>query len=411
MCEKILKQKIKNSGRKMIKIKPSDLPSELKKGSMYRTLMENGDEEFEIEEKYVVKEFVVKDIISFKTTLDIARYWDLYKLPIELYVYSFLHNEDVIKYINTLDDIAYKCVKEDFLYNIGLTKYKYDVIAYVKSIYENMDDNMKIMLDELEKTVYFSAKAEITHEEKDFLVEIDQYNEIFKNPCICININLHTDGYILENPFVRIFKINNKGTLFSLMKMEVYHRFAECIKESINWEFYVNNEFLSVHNGKIEVFNTIILITKYNRDNLSYQFKNLHTFFEDTVDSYFPIEFVLDHVKISENISDYDETLHVKGLLRPVVISVNEECDEVCEECDDECEEDECEGCDDECEECEECDDECDDECEECEECDDECEDEDEGEDDNMTTFTIFERLQFNQLFFDICKNELKKLR
>jgi hypothetical protein len=311
--------------KKMISLKPSDLPSELKKGSLYKTLVENGDEEFEIEEKYVVKEFIVNDIISFKTTLDLARYWDLYRLPIELYIYSFLHHEEVLSYVKTLDNISYNDVKEDFLYSIGLTKYKYEVIEYVKNMFCTLDDDLKKLLKELEDTVYLTYKLSTTKYKSRYLVQIGNNNEIVDNDYTCINVTIFAGAEIGLDEYVHIYKINNNHMLSSLMKMNIFSRLSYCIKESIEFEYSDKYDLIMFYKNILSIFDASINITRFNRDHISQQFEKMVDFFYETVKSVFPIKLVADHVLLNIGHNDFRADRHVPNLLE---YTLNEEDDD-----------------------------------------------------------------------------------
>src|SRR5437763_842073 len=111
------------------------VPYILRLGELYLTLKEEDDgKELKIEDKYVTyvtDNFNIENIRDFIRILNIVAYWQLFRIPIEIIIYSLFNRDEVLNFLQDESSKHSQIYKEDLLCNISLIKYKNEVIDYL----------------------------------------------------------------------------------------------------------------------------------------------------------------------------------------------------------------------------------------------------------------------------------------
>jgi hypothetical protein len=294
-------------------VKLSEIPFDLKRGDLYKSLKETLDtlKDIPIDEKYMMSDFSIDNLEKFKRVISVSRYWMLYRLPIEVYIYFFFHSDEVLSYIKTLDDIVDSKIKTDFLYNIDLVKYKYEIISYVFYTYaeEKMPTEILYDLNMLENTPYYKLDIEVSRKERNILLKVDQYNEIIKNPEIHLTLILRDNGRRIEIPFIVFRKINT--LIHSIARKNLFSFIKEALLLNNNYES--KDMFIRILKNRIQIDGHDLFITKINRDYLIYQFEELDKIVKQIITSFLPTKMIL--MNCFEDISSYREDSHKDNLL------------------------------------------------------------------------------------------------
>jgi hypothetical protein len=249
----------------------SNLAYPLKFGSLYKSFKEylSDDEVLPIPEKYVTNDFTIYNKDVFLNIINICDYWGLYKLPVEVYVYALFYREEVLSVINELDPIRMKAYKDDFTYNIGIIKYKNEIIDYVKNefIYEDIKElqqtqNYEISL-KCEKVVTEQylinsnqyTTLNITSLVYELSISNDNRNIITKTFETC---DTYTRNIIYQKSNNIVDGLVNENSLLGLNKL--INSIKSDTPINLGDMAFKNNELLTDYNS--------FYITKFNKDKI-----------------------------------------------------------------------------------------------------------------------------------------------
>lgn len=162
-------------------MKLNEVPYWLKKSDLYRNLVNNDPLEDVDENIKILDTPEILDYKTFKKVYKISSYWSLDSYPIELYIFSFLNKEKVLKFLlknETIESInLYGDIKNDFSlkkyknYIIDNFKSEHEIISYLNS-FDDYDVELKITSSEGDD-INFNKKYEDVH---DNIEDISEFN-------------------------------------------------------------------------------------------------------------------------------------------------------------------------------------------------------------------------------------------
>jgi hypothetical protein len=349
-------------------VKFCDIHDNLKEGELYKSLLEsidNENDEIEIEERYVINNFSIKNNDDFHRILQICSYWLLNKLPVEIYIYSFLHRENVLTYINNLnEEISHeRQYKEDLLYNIGLIQNKKEIIKNVTNEkntpnsekQENMtneenatnsekqenvtneenatnekntpnsEKEKKQNLQELENTEYYEFKIESKVEEKQMLFLLGDMNEIITNDTLTLVLHIFIEN-VKEKEINFTFSKINVIDLEKLTEILMFKEISSFLyNEALSSQCEYGN--IQLYENEITIYDLTIYVTKYNIDYLAKKFNEIYENMMDCLVTLFPIKYIsplhILQIKIINDISLYKEEKYKEKLISLLKMHIN----------------------------------------------------------------------------------------
>jgi hypothetical protein len=267
------------------------LPYILTLGELFLTL-EADDEDAIIDDKYVINDFYVRDIDSFIHVLNIVAYWQLYKIPVEIIVYSLLNRDEVL---NSLQDEASEhsqIYRKDFLYNVSLIKYKNEVIDYLKLFYNGRDKELMILSLTLSKNITLEKKEK--RENRTHMVTSGSEYQIIHNQLVNITINSIDDNILIPMDMISFFKINKISDIddiaenfdfIMISKFIYYLENYEVLDKVFTFGYYgINKMTLKFPKGRI-------VVTEYNRNIVLKELTSLYAKIREEMSSFLPMAY------------------------------------------------------------------------------------------------------------------------
>jgi len=140
--------------------KLSNLPSWAKYGHLYKG--KSNDDEVYIPEIYLIKDPFVDNMQDFQKVFNASNFYELYKYPVEIYVFCILNLDEVKSYLTEKNGTYEKLFLKELSYNKCILENRYDITQYMKFNKEYVtDDKYDEIISELEKSAYYELNFEI----------------------------------------------------------------------------------------------------------------------------------------------------------------------------------------------------------------------------------------------------------
>jgi hypothetical protein len=175
-----------------MKIHIKDIPYFLTLGQFYPTLE---GEEFEIDEENIIYDLSVNTEEKFFLILRIASYWQLYRLPTEIYVFFLFNREIILEKLKEMKEVPHiREYFEDFNLSIGLLKYKNDILEFISFKKLTLTEDEVSIINLLKETTYYTLSFTCESKTKNGIITNGNKYTNFEYFIYVLTINI-SSGY------------------------------------------------------------------------------------------------------------------------------------------------------------------------------------------------------------------------
>lgn len=256
-----------------LEVKLCDFESWWRKGNFYKNCKnteDNLNEYVVINSRYYVKDDSVGDMLDFVRVFDASNYFDLYKYPVEIYVYYIFNTEEVVEYMSNKGTYE-KLFMERLKYYKELLYYKNEVISHMKFKEDELVNKYGVKyfekLESLEVSDYYNIEYKLE-------LEDPYYGKILT---LCLNLNSK-----IENYWVNTFTINPHRSGNGQNSILTFEKISEKIRnnqrfEYDNIDYYDGILYISYYRDYSASPNTKELnITEFTRNNIADLFEKIY---------------------------------------------------------------------------------------------------------------------------------------
>lgn len=259
-----------------IEIKLTEFELWWRKGNFYNNcrdmITDDCDDIVVINSKFCIKDDFVGDMLDFVRVFDASNYFDLYKYPVEIYIYYLFNEDEVLEYMNNKLGTYEKLFIERLKYYKEIIHYKIEIIKH-----------MVFQEDELINKYgsIYTQKLESLKKSKFYNINYTLCPIIYRfEPCVTLKLMFDLKNnphpYLFEN--FKIFEEAKYGRYISAFKL---------ISEKIrNLEEFRYHEF-SYYKGILNIYEMLgpkykylgsvkLNITELNRNLIADMFQKIY---------------------------------------------------------------------------------------------------------------------------------------
>jgi hypothetical protein len=233
---------------------------------------------------------------DFIHKFNIVAYWQLFRIPLEIIIYSFFNKDKVITFLNEESSEHSKAYKEDLLLKKSLIKYKNEVIDYLKMFYKGEDK--KVILENLTASHDYNFVCNVKIMNVEMIAKnSDNYTyQLFNNQIISLIIYKKLDEMKFTLDSVEIKKISKEWfekdihELFEFVMISHFINYLEnyeILNKVFSYGLYKANHFGLIFPKQI------VFITLYNRELILKELKNLYANIRKEIENILPISFYI----------------------------------------------------------------------------------------------------------------------
>jgi len=222
-------------------MKLKNIPYWLKKGDLFNTFSENNSKLPNNLKEFITDSPEINSLEDFERVYNISHYWMLFRLPVEIYVYTFLNKKEILHFLEKLETVESKNLLDDIKNNKSFIKYKNIILEEYKDpeileFYNDIGFTFKID-DELTGEVEYSDK-------------IDTENEDFIGVTFCFNFKTIDEIILKHEIFMRHNEYDNNLKKFEDFLKNLKNDKSDYLnfygtEETSSTRIFFKNEYLS----------------------------------------------------------------------------------------------------------------------------------------------------------------------
>ena len=178
-----------------------NFPSWLKNGSVFKNL--NLERNYDLENddivpfpnSFIINSFEIESTRDFINVFKASNFFDLFKYPVSVYLYSLLYRDEVFNILDEIDDNYSSLYKKDLEGYKSILKYKNEILEYASFLgFIELE-----ILEELRQSLNYCIKIENIIDENIKYMYDEKYKtyEEYKYPSLELKINLSIDDVII----------------------------------------------------------------------------------------------------------------------------------------------------------------------------------------------------------------------
>jgi hypothetical protein len=266
------------------------VPYVLRQGHMYKSFLKeadgNTDAEIPVPENLVKDDFSVKDMASFVENLNIISYWQIYKMPVEMLVYSLIHKDEIIFTLKDETTPHIQVYVKDL--SSILIRYKNEIVDYLRANKENAGE----LKTELNRTLNYTIVPKLrkstrvlyvknVDEKKYSLIDNEKLDMVFTCNIELIRQSMCYKAFVLYK--------NNSGLAGpKFPNFTIVRHFIEILE---SWPIKLNTKYFHSYKNHINVDGIgNFYITQYNKESLIMSLKSAYEKVKNSIIDFLPVK-------------------------------------------------------------------------------------------------------------------------